>query len=233
MNERSFISVRGETAMTAKRSTSTETTLPQVSVTPLVEPATKGERTRAALLDAARRLFVRNGYHGTSMRQIADEAGLALGGIYNHFGKKEDIFVGVLMERHPFLVVMPALQAAQGQSVETLLRDAAQRMLAELSQNQDFLNLMFIELVEFEAKHIPALFEVFFPPLMQFAQQLEAARGPLRDIPLPIVLRSFLGLFFSYFITDLIMGSQMPEMMKAGAFDHFIDIYLHGILAAK
>jgi AcrR family transcriptional regulator len=217
----------------AKRSTSARATSPRAAKTPPGKPATKGERTRALLLDAAKRLFVANGYHGTSMRDIADEAGLALGGIYNHFGNKEDIFVGVLMERHPFLVVLPALQAAQGQTVETLLRDAAQRMLAELSQNRDFLNLMFIELVEFEAKHVPMLFEMFFPPLLQFAQQLETARGPLRDIPLPIVLRSFLGLFFSYFITDLIMGSQMPEMMKAGAFDHFVDIYLHGILAAE
>lgn len=197
------------------------------------KPATKGERTRAVLLDAAKRLFVSKGYHGTAVREIADEAGLALGGIYNHFGNKEDIFVGVLMERHPFLVVLPALQGAQGETVETLLRDAARRMLEELSQNQDFLNLMFIELVEFEAKHVPLLFEMFFPPLMQFAQQLEAARGPLREIPLPIMLRSFLGLFFSYFITDLIMGSQMPLVMRAGAFDHFIDIYLHGILAAE
>jgi AcrR family transcriptional regulator len=196
-------------------------------------PATKGERTRAVLLDAAKRQFVSKGYHGTSMRQIADEAGLAVGGIYNHFGNKEDIFIGVLMERHPFLVVMPALQAAQGQSVEELMRDAARRMIAELSQNQDFLNLMLIELVEFEARHVSLLFAMFFPPLMQFAQRLETARGPLRDIPLPIVLRSFLGLFFSYFITDLLMGSQMPVEMKTNSFDYFIDIYLHGILAGE
>jgi AcrR family transcriptional regulator len=217
--------------MTAKRATSTNAPSPQVAMTPPAGPVTKGERTRAVLLDAAKRLFVSKGFHGTSMRAIADEAGLALGGIYNHFGNKEDIFVGVLMERHPFLVVMPALQAAQGQSVEDLVRDAAGRMIAELSQNQDFLNLMLIELVEFEAKHVPMLFEMFFPSLMQFAQQIETAGGVRRDIPLPIVLRSFLGLFFSYFITDLIMGSQMPAVMKAGAFDHFIDIYLHGILA--
>jgi AcrR family transcriptional regulator len=215
--------------MTTKRAT-TRSTSAKAATKPVVEPATKGERTRAILLDAAKRLFVANGYHGTSMREIADEAGLALGGIYNHFGNKEDIFVGVLMERHPFLVVLPALQAAQGQTVETLLRDAAWRMLAELGQNQEFLNLMFIELVEFEARHVSLMFETLFPPLMQFAQQIEKARGPLRDIPLPIVLRSFLGLFFSYFITDLIMGGQMPAAMKVGAFDHFVDIYLHGIL---
>lgn len=218
--------------MPAKRSIHSKATSPRVSLTPAAT-GTKGERTRAILLDAAKRLFVSKGYHGTSMRDIADEAGLALGGIYNHFGNKEDIFVGVLMERHPFLVVLPALQTAQGQTVEALLRDAAQRMLVEMNRNQEFLNLMFIELVEFEAKHVPQLYQALFPPLMQFAQQIETARGPLRDIPRPIVLRSFLGLFFSYFITDLIMGSQMPVVMRTGAFDHFIDIYLHGILAAE
>jgi AcrR family transcriptional regulator len=232
MNVRSFI-VCGETAVTAKRSTSKKATSLKVPMTPPSQPVTKGERTRAVLLNAAKRLFVSKGYHGTSMREIADEAGLALGGIYNHFGNKEDIFVRVLMERHPFLVVMPALQAAQGQTVEDLVRDAAGRMIAELSQNQEFLNLMFIELVEFEARHIPQLFETFFPPLMAFAGRFQRVRGPLRDVPLPIILRSFIGLFFSYFITDLLVGSQLPPEMRVHAFDYFIDIYLHGILAGE
>jgi AcrR family transcriptional regulator len=217
--------------MVAKRASSIQKIAPPATLTPTARPITKGERTRAVVLDAAKRLFVSKGYHGTSMREIADESGLALGGIYNHFGNKEEIFVGVLMERHPFLVVLPALQAAQGQTAEDLVRDAAGRMIAELSQNQDFLNLMFIELVEFEAKHISQLFEVLFPPLMQFAQRFEEVRGPLRDIPLPIVLRSFIGLFFSYFITDLLVGSQLPAEMRYQAFDYFIEIYLHGVLA--
>lgn len=217
--------------MSAKRTTSKQTTSIKVTVTLPAEPATKGERTRAALLDAGKRLFVSKGFHGTSMREIAEEAGLAVGGIYNHFSSKEDIFVAVLAERHPFLIALPAMQAAEGRSVEDLVRDAAGRMIAELGQNQEFLNLMFIELVEFEARHIPVMFETFFPPLMAFAQRLEEVRGPLRDIPLPIVLRSFLGLFFSYFITDLLIGSQLPAEMKDKAFDYFIEIYLHGVLA--
>jgi AcrR family transcriptional regulator len=216
----------------AKPSTSKQKTSLAMAITPPAEPVTKGERTRAVLLDAAKRLFVGKGYHGTSMRAIADEAGLALGGIYNHFGNKEDIFVAILAERHPFLVVLPAMQAAQGDTVEALVRDAAGRMIAELSQNQEFLNLMLIELVEFEAKHIPMMFETLFPPLMEFAQRFQEVRGPLRDIPLPIILRSFIGLFFSYFITDLLVGYMLPAEMKAHAFDYFVDIYLRGILAS-
>jgi AcrR family transcriptional regulator len=192
---------------------------------------TKGERTRAVLIEASYQLFINRGYHGTSMRDIADEAGLALGGIYNHFATKEDIFVAMLMEHHPFLEVVPALQMARGESVEDLVRDAAQRMIAALSDKPDFLNLIFIELVEFEGKHVPQLFQLFFPPLMEFVQRFQQVQGELRPIPLPVILRSFIGLFFSYVITGLIIGSQLPASARAGAFDHFVDIYLHGILA--
>lgn len=219
--------------MPAKRSLFKQKTSLTMAITPPAEPTTKGERTRAVLLDAAKRLFVSQGFHGTSMRAIADEAGLALGGIYNHFGSKEDIFVAILAERHPFLIVLPAIQSAQGATVEVLVRDAAGRMIAELSQNQEFLNLLLIELVEFEAKHIPMMFDTLFPPLMEFAQRFQAVHGPLREIPLPIILRSFIGLFFSYFITDLLIGNLLPAEMKSGAFDYFIDIYLHGILAGQ
>lgn len=192
---------------------------------------TKAQRTRAAIVDAGHRLFLRQGYAATSMRQIAGEAGLALGAAYNHFRSKEDIFVAILKERHPFLQILPAMQAANGETVEELARDAATRMIAILSQRQDVLNLMFIELVEFKGKHVPELFHVFFPPLMEFAQRFVRARGPLRRVPLPIVLRSFIGLFFSYFMTEKLIGSQLPPELKEGAFDSFVDIYLHGILA--
>jgi hypothetical protein len=42
------------------------------------------------------------GYHATSMRQIAERADLALGGIYNHFASKEDIFEAIIMDKHPY-----------------------------------------------------------------------------------------------------------------------------------
>lgn len=65
------------------------------------ETLTKGERTRRAVMDAAYRLFMEQGFHATSMRQIADRAGLALGGIYNYFRGKDEVFVAVLLDHHP------------------------------------------------------------------------------------------------------------------------------------
>ena len=195
------------------------------------ESLPKAQRTRAAIIDAGYRLFLSKGYHATSMRQIADAAQLSLGAAYNHFANKDDLFVAILKERHPFLQVLPAMQAAQGDTVESLARNAASGMLEILNRREDVLNLMFIELVEFKGKHVPELFDVFFPPLMEFAQRFTQAEGPLRDAPLPVILRSFVGLFFSYFITEKLFGSQLPPELREGAFDHFVDIFLHGILA--
>ena len=45
------------------------------------EELSKGERTRATILAVAYNLFVTTGYHGTSMRLIADGAGLVVGGV--------------------------------------------------------------------------------------------------------------------------------------------------------
>lgn len=48
--------------------------------------------TREKILNKALDLFAENGYHGTSMREIARAVGIKGSSIYNHFSGKEDIF---------------------------------------------------------------------------------------------------------------------------------------------
>src|ERR1700716_2007314 len=54
--------------------------------------------TRERLLDAARSVFARHGFHGASVEEIASEAGFSTGALYSNFDGKEDLFL-VLMER--------------------------------------------------------------------------------------------------------------------------------------
>jgi AcrR family transcriptional regulator len=53
-------------------------------------------RTRAAVLDAARRLFLERGYVATTIDAIAAEAGVAVQTIYNAVGQKRDVLQAVL-----------------------------------------------------------------------------------------------------------------------------------------
>ncbi|MBY8857009.1 TetR/AcrR family transcriptional regulator [Nocardia sp. CA2R105] len=50
---------------------------------------------RAEILAAARRCFVRNGFHQTTMQDVFVEAGKSAGAVYRYFPKKEDMIVGV------------------------------------------------------------------------------------------------------------------------------------------
>jgi AcrR family transcriptional regulator len=59
--------------------------------------AEQGERNRARVLDAARRVFLARGYHGATLEQIADEAGFSKGVVYSQFTSKADLFL-VLLE---------------------------------------------------------------------------------------------------------------------------------------
>ena len=193
----------------------------------------KGERTRADIIKAAHDLIIQNGYHGTSMRQIAKQAGIALGGIYNHFSSKEDIFREVVMAYHPYREIIPILATAEHKNLENLLRHAIHLIDETLTQRPDLINLMFIEIVEFRSKHLPDLLEKFFPMVMQILQRFMEAEEPLRPIPLPMLMRTFMGMIFGYFITQSALGDRVPAEFRDNALDHFLDVYLHGILKTE
>ena len=52
----------------------------------------RGERTRRAILDAARRVFERDGYFDSNIEDIVNEAGVARGSFYTYFSSKVEVF---------------------------------------------------------------------------------------------------------------------------------------------
>ena len=200
---------------------------------PAPPPSTqRGEATRAKILEAAHGLFLKHGFHGASMRQIADGAGLALGGIYNHFSGKEEIFAAVLDAYHPYHVVLPALNETQGETVEAFVRDAAQRIRAGFAGAEtQLLPLVFIEFVEFQGRHLKQLAEKILPPMLSFIQRFAGRRGKLRPIPQPVMLLAFMGLMGVFLMSQMVLKGT--PLLKPSTYDWFggmVDIYLHGIL---
>ncbi len=192
--------------------------------------AAKPSRRRRQIVDAAYRLMVRQGYAATSMRQIAARAHLALGGIYNHFGSKADVFGAIIEERHPFLEVLPILNSVDGDSVEVFVRNAAHTLVDELGHHPDFLNLMLIEIVEFKSSHVPRLFARFTPMILPVARRISQLSGGIRPMPPLDLARAFLGMFFSYYITGTLLRPEESAEESVETLDRFVDIFLHGIL---
>jgi AcrR family transcriptional regulator len=61
-------------------------------------PAARGGRGRADILAAAARAIARDGFHGTSMRDLARATDRSLAGFYVHFASKEDILFALQSE---------------------------------------------------------------------------------------------------------------------------------------
>lgn len=195
------------------------------------ENSPRGEAARQAILQAAHDLFVEQGYHGTSMRQVARRAGVALGGLYNHFANKDAVFEAVFLTYHPYHEVLPQLLEVQGGSTEEFVSNAARRM-AEVVQNRpDLMNLMFIEYVEFRSVHIHSLMNDLLPLALQIVQRLNSVQPErLRPIPPQMLVRSFLGMFLSYYLTEMIFAQVASGVSPEEGMQQSVDIYLHGIL---
>ncbi|MCY0096824.1 TetR/AcrR family transcriptional regulator [Hoeflea ulvae] len=62
----------------------------------MTKKPTKSEVSQKRVLDAAAKIFRDNGYAGTTMRAIADEADLKAGSIYYHYKSKDELISAVL-----------------------------------------------------------------------------------------------------------------------------------------
>ena len=198
------------------------------------ENPTKGETTRLAIEDAAVELFMEHGYHATSMRQIAERAGLALGGIYNHFASKDDIFEGIIVDKHPYKKILPLILEAQGDTAEEFLKNAMRIVLTELGREPYYLKLMMIEFVEFNGGHGTAMLKEIAPKVLPVFEQIVKARKNLRVTNPAMLMRSFFGMVISYFITEMVVSnSVISNLMPKNPMDVYVDIFLHGILKGE
>ncbi len=78
---------------------------------------TKGERTRAAILDAALRIVSKSGLDGLTIGTLADATGMSKSGLFAHFGSREDLLLAVLAHgqaQFTEVVFQPAMAKPRG-----------------------------------------------------------------------------------------------------------------------
>lgn len=191
----------------------------------------KGQLTGDRILEAAFQLFVKQGFHGTSMRQIASEAGFTPASIYNHFENKERIFREVLLRHHPYHQILPILETAEGGDAEAILRGVAQRVYKVIRKQKGLLHIMFIEMVEFEGKHFGEIFRTMSPHIFAFLGKIKRTKGKLRKIPETNILLTMIGLVMSQWLIEAMFLKNIKLPFGEKHFESALDIYMHGILA--
>jgi AcrR family transcriptional regulator len=70
----------------------------------MAKAATAAVDKRRQILDAAVRVFARQGFHSTRVSDIADEAGVAYGLVYHYFKSKDEVLNELFSERWSLLL---------------------------------------------------------------------------------------------------------------------------------
>ncbi|MFG2949987.1 TetR/AcrR family transcriptional regulator [Streptomyces adustus] len=80
---------------------------------------------RAQILDAARRCFLRDGFHSTSMQDLFAESGLSAGAVYRHFTSKNEVITAIVEENMRDVLAMVNAVAGDrpGGSIGALVAD--------------------------------------------------------------------------------------------------------------
>src|SRR2546426_10053680 len=107
--------------------------------------------TRARVLEAAARVFAREGFHGASVHEIAREAGASTGAIYSNFAGKEDLYLAVFDEHVATQIREYTERFARGRDVDEQSRGGADHWMAQLREDPDFFPLY----MEFLAHALP------------------------------------------------------------------------------
>jgi AcrR family transcriptional regulator len=158
----------------------------------------KGE-TRQRLVAAARKVLEREGFAGTTSRKVAQEAGVAIGTVFVHFGRVEQL-VAALLDEHLAAVVPKALRAAERK--EGLVRQLthAARALFESYDAEPDLARAWLAASLFGPSEDPRIIE--FAAWVGDRLSLAIAAGEVEPVDAELAFQ----VYFSFYFTALVAG---------------------------
>lgn len=198
----------------------------------------KIEEKKTGIEDAARELLIKQGFHATSMRDIAKRADISLGNVYNYFETKEAIFESII---NRYLIVIDLKLKDILEQIDEPLDPKDMRKLGEMigemvDQHQDFWLLMYIDVLEFQNRHFRKMFEGLaerFRRLFEdkFASAIE--RGDLRSGVDPAIGFTVAYMqFFNYFLVEKLFGGNLHlGLTDDQALNYLTKIFSYGVLS--
>lgn len=105
---------------------------------------TKGRKTRAGILNAARKVIAKYGFVAMRVGDVATEAGLSLGAFYRYFENKDDMFSHLIADIHEELFLASrAVDHDLATDPRAALREANYGYLKHYYENRDIMRALF------------------------------------------------------------------------------------------
>lgn len=188
------------------------------------------EERRRQILTVAAELFARQGFHGTTTRQIAERVGVKEVILFRHFPTKQDLYWAVIeammqtaQHRHNVKELLEA-----GLDDATLFRRLADELLQGNDDSRMLTRLLLfsaLEAHELSHRFAQTYLASFYEAISSYIRR-RIRDGAFRPVDPTFAARAFFGMVFQYLLACQLFGIK-PEPQKAAA--SFTDIWLKGV----
>jgi AcrR family transcriptional regulator len=186
------------------------------------------EADLAGLLDAAERVFSEKGYHATSVRDIAREAGFSVGGVYQFFTSKDELYLRVVESQWEFFFRLLE-QARQASGARGKLEALTAAMFTTFEQRRGFFRLFLSERGRLTAAFSGVVAERVGAHTRRLREQLVdlmrqgVAEGALRAGDPEMLASAYLGMVHNCIFEALSSGEERPSRPPSEVLSLFLD----------
>lgn len=166
------------------------------------------DATRKKLEHAALALFMRRGFNAVGLRDLAADAGVSLGAVYNHYASKDELFAAILDRLYAGFAAAtePLAQFLATAKLPDDVERFGEVMREMVERHREYLTLVYVDIAEFNGKHARAHYQ-------QLAARFRAAL-PKQRHALPawadpgVVLTVIYMQFANHFVVEKLIGAK-------------------------
>lgn len=186
------------------------------------------EVRRRQILDAAKRCFIRQGLDATTMRDIASDAQLSLGGIYFHFSAKADIFKAICDETYGAVLTKWRSGGLEPlESARVRIGRIADANLALLESDPDHFRLALVlngaAVVDDGMKSVKREHHTGYVGFIASVLEMGVTRGELRPHDARAVAEGIVAIFDGLYLRCAIDADVHPRTTVFAALDLLLD----------
>jgi len=187
---------------------------------------------REQFLDVALELFARKGVRGTTVRDLAQAAGVTEGALYVYFPSKEALLSALIEQRNPGRGVREMIEQQRGVPIREALCNVGRSYLNEAFRNRQFLTLAMREAQE--NRELAGELGSYVRQALEagvglFRERIES--GELRPHDPEVSFRMLQGSLQAHFLQQTLLAPPLPVRDGETFLQGVVDLLLQGIAA--
>jgi AcrR family transcriptional regulator len=196
---------------------------------------------RAQILEAAAKVFAEKGFQRATIKEIAAEAGVAEGTIYNYFRSKEELLINIPRQiGQPVLDAMAARVAsreafADVRDDEAFLTELITQGMKRAGENVAVIRVLFSSIPSMDEETLETYLRqmpLYAAGLLEDYVRARVEAGVFRPVDPVLAARAALGMFLVFLMMqEILPGARVAPVDYQAAIPELVRLFLYGVVA--